>query len=385
MSARDVTEGMFNESIADNSANDGYERVVLSNHSFQRTLSLERKRTERSRKPFLLMLVDFGDLAPSEANGKIVSQILSALSASIRATDIIGWHSKDSIIGVLFTEIIIDDSSSMITAMMARVSTALSKTLSLAQLNQVSISFHIFPETWDGSMRDTPTNPTLYPDISEYEKRRKASRVLKRVIDVVGSVTGLILLAPVFAAVAAAIKLTSKGPVFYRQERIGRHGRRFTFLKFRSMYVDNDATLHREYVRRLIAGDTAPTSANVNGHGVYKITRDPRVTKIGNFLRRSSLDELPQLINVLRGEMSLVGPRPPVPYEVEEYDIWHRVRLLEAKPGITGLWQVNGRSRVKFDDMVRLDIRYARTWSLWLDIKILLRTPHAVLLGEGAY
>ena len=118
---------------------------------------------------------------------------------------------------------------------------------------------------------------------------------------------------------------------------------------------------------------------------MYKIAGDPRITRIGSFLRRTSLDELPQLINVLKGEMSLVGPRPPIKYEVEAYDIWHRGRLMEAKPGITGLWQVSGRSRIRFDEMVRLDIRYARTWFLWLDLKILLRTPLAVLLGEGAY
>jgi lipopolysaccharide/colanic/teichoic acid biosynthesis glycosyltransferase len=198
-------------------------------------------------------------------------------------------------------------------------------------------------------------------------------------------VLGLVLLAPIFAAVALAIKLTSKGPVFFRQERIGRHGKPFVFLKFRTMYADNDSSLHQEYVRQLIAGKAQPNPSNGNGTGVYKITSDPRITRVGGLLRRTSIDELPQLINVLRGEMSLVGPRPPVPYEVGAYDIWHRCRLLEAAPGITGLWQVNGRSRVRFDDMVRLDIRYARTWSLWLDIKILLHTPHAVLLGEGAY
>jgi lipopolysaccharide/colanic/teichoic acid biosynthesis glycosyltransferase len=158
----------------------------------------------------------------------------------------------------------------------------------------------------------------------------------------------------------------------------------FTLLKFRSMYVNNDANIHKEYVQQLIAGE-AERNGNENGEGVFKITNDPRVTAIGKVLRRSSLDELPQFINVLRGEMSLVGPRPPVAYEVEAYDVWHRRRILEAKPGITGLWQVNGRSRVKFDDMVRLDLQYAKTWSPWLDVKILLRTPGAVISGGGAY
>ena len=156
------------------------------------------------------------------------------------------------------------------------------------------------------------------------------------------------------------------------------------FLKFRSMYFENDAEIHREYIRQFIsAGEDHQRPDDSNG--VYKIKDDPRVTRIGRFLRKTSLDELPQFFNVLRGEMSLVGPRPPIPYEVEIYGVWHRRRFLEAKPGITGLWQVEGRSRVKFDEMVRLDLKYAKTWSPWLDIKILLRTPAAVLRGSGAY
>jgi lipopolysaccharide/colanic/teichoic acid biosynthesis glycosyltransferase len=135
----------------------------------------------------------------------------------------------------------------------------------------------------------------------------------------------------------------------------------------------------------LIAGNAERQTAKGNGHGIYKLTKDPRVTRVGAFLRKTSLDELPQLINVLRGEMSLVGPRPAIPYEVEAYQTWHRRRVLEAKPGITGLWQVGGRSRVGFDEMVRLDVRYAAKRSFWLDMKILLLTPRAVIMGEGAY
>ncbi len=127
------------------------------------------------------------------------------------------------------------------------------------------------------------------------------------------------------------------------------------------------------------------TNRAETGEGVFKLVGDTRITRVGAFLRKTSLDELPQFINVLRGEMSLVGPRPPIPYEVENYQVWHRRRLLEAKPGITGLWQVSGRSRVTFDEMVRLDLRYARDCSPWMDIKILLRTPLAVVLGEGAH
>jgi lipopolysaccharide/colanic/teichoic acid biosynthesis glycosyltransferase len=151
------------------------------------------------------------------------------------------------------------------------------------------------------------------------------------------------------------------------------------------MYVNNDASEHKLFVQQLIAGNAASKGSDKTGPAVYKLTKDRRITQVGGFLRKTSLDELPQFWNVLRGEMSLVGPRPPVGYEVEAYDIWHRRRLLEAKPGITGLWQVNGRSRVTFDEMVRLDLRYAKTWSPWMDVKILLRTPAAVVFGDGAY
>ena len=140
-----------------------------------------------------------------------------------------------------------------------------------------------------------------------------------------------------------------------------------------------------EYVKQFIAGHVNPGAPGGNGTVIYKITDDPRVTRVGRFLRKTSLDELPQFLSVLRGEMSLVGPRPPIPYELESYDVWHRRRLVEVKPGITGLWQVNGRSRLRFDDMVRLDLKYAKAWSLVMDIKILLKTPRAVFSREGAY
>lgn len=359
------------------------DRVILNNEAFQRMLSLERKRSERSRKPFLLMLVDLGDRLPSAGNGKALDNIVAVLSSATRATDVIGWHKDNAVIGILFTEMVIDEHSSIMSTMMTRISTMLSKALSPEQITRVSISLHVFPEEWDFDIRNRPSNPTFYPDLSKIESRRKYAFAIKRLMDIVGSGMGLFFGSPVFILIGLAIKLSSRGPVFFRQERIGQHGKPFTFLKFRTMKINNDPQVHKEYVQRLIAGDAALSPAN--GNGVYKIKSDPRVTPVGSFLRKTSLDELPQLINVLRGEMSLVGPRPPIKYEVDAYAIWHRSRLLEAKPGITGLWQVNGRSRVKFDDMVRLDIQYARSWSLLLDLQILLQTPHAVLLGEGAY
>jgi lipopolysaccharide/colanic/teichoic acid biosynthesis glycosyltransferase len=360
------------------------ERAVLNPEAFRRMIALERKRSERSRKPFILLLLDMGD-RPSNKNGKILAKISSVLSALTRDTDVTGWYSEERVVGVMFTEIAAEDSTSIPNTIITRVTDTLRGNLSLEQFNRVRISFHVFPDQWDHEDHEGSSNPTLYPDLSQREDGRKLFRVLKRTMDVVGSALALIFLLPAFLVIAGVVKGTSKGPIFFRQRRIGQHGKSFVFLKFRSMHVNNDAAIHKAYVQKLIAGKAEKQPSNASGEGVYKLTHDPRITRIGAFLRKTSLDELPQFINVLKGEMSLVGPRPPVPYEVEAYDIWHRRRLLEAKPGITGLWQVSGRSRVKFDDMVRLDLHYARTWSPWTDVKILWRTPGAVVLGSGAH
>jgi lipopolysaccharide/colanic/teichoic acid biosynthesis glycosyltransferase len=357
---------------------------ILNAEAFRRMITLERKRSERSRKPFMLLLLDMGDRLPSEKNGKILSKILAALSGSTRDTDVTGWYANHCVVGVMFTEIATGDSSSVPSTIIARVTETLRKNLTLEQFNKVTLTFHVFPEDWDNEAQG-PSNPTLYPDLSQREEARKSFRAMKRMMDVLGSMLALAVFSPVFLIIACAVKATSRGPVFFRQRRIGQHGNAFVFLKFRSMFVNNDASVHKQYVQQLIAGKADKHPSNGNGQAVYKLTKDSRITRVGAFLRKTSLDELPQFINVLKGEMSLVGPRPPVPYEVEAYDIWHRRRLLEARPGITGLWQVSGRSRVTFDDMVRLDLHYARTSSLWMDIKILWRTPGAVLLGEGAH
>jgi len=229
---------------------------------------------------------------------------------------------------------------------------------------------------------DVPATVTFYNELLRNSAQKPLPRLIKRSMDIAGSLLVLAFGLPVFAAVALAIKLTSQGPVLFRQPRLGQYGRTFSFLKFRSMHVNNDAAIHQEYVKKFIANGVAATPTGIGA--TYKLEADPRVTPLGRFLRKTSLDELPQFLNVLKGEMSLVGPRPPVFYEVEAYRVWHKARLLAAKPGITGLWQVAGRSRVKFDDMVRMDLRYANNWSLWLDLKILALTPQAVLSGNGA-
>jgi lipopolysaccharide/colanic/teichoic acid biosynthesis glycosyltransferase len=265
------------------------------------------------------------------------------------------------------------------------VSETLRNELTFEQFSQISISFHLFPDDWENDKPGRPSNSALYPDLTNHDNGRKSLLIVKRAIDLVGCSALTLICLPLFLAIAIAVRLSSKGPILFRQERVGQFGQIFTFLKFRSMYVNNDHTVHREFVTKLIAEEGAASLPSGNRQGVYKLTNDKRVTPIGKFLRRTSLDELPQLINVLKGDMSLVGPRPPIPYELAAYQVWHRRRVLEVKPGITGLWQVTGRSRVKFDEMVRLDLRYATTWTPWLDLVILLRTPVAVIRGSGAY
>jgi exopolysaccharide biosynthesis polyprenyl glycosylphosphotransferase len=204
----------------------------------------------------------------------------------------------------------------------------------------------------------------------------------KRVFDVTFAGGVLVVLAPVFAAIAVAIKLDSRGPVFFRQQRVGLRGRHFDFLKFRSMRAGNDASAHREYVSDLIEnGEQA--CLDENGVELYKLPDDERVTRVGRFLRKYSLDELPQFWNVLRGDMSVVGPRPALDYEVAAYKGWHRLRL-EVTPGVSGLWQIAGRSRVSFDQMVFQDVMYGYNQSLLTDVSICLRTLPAVLMGRGA-
>jgi lipopolysaccharide/colanic/teichoic acid biosynthesis glycosyltransferase len=196
---------------------------------------------------------------------------------------------------------------------------------------------------------------------------------VKRLIDVIGAGIGLLLVAPLLAVIALRIKLDSPGPVFFRQRRLGMHMHEFTLLKFRTMRVDTDDGPHRAYIGKLMNGDHAPEQSNL-----YKLDRSEEVTRIGSWLRRTSLDELPQLVNVLRGEMSLVGPRPCIRYELEYFEPYHYERF-RVPAGLTGLWQVTARAHATFADALGLDVAYARSWSLGLDLRLLGRTPLLLL------
>ena len=225
--------------------------------------------------------------------------------------------------------------------------------------------------------------PVMRVRLHPHERR---ARLSKRVFDVTLAGGALLVLSPLLLAIAAAIKLTSKGPVFYVNERVGLKGRTFRFLKFRSMQVNSDHEAHRDFVCRLIDGEVVCEPGDegfTEDDAFYKIADDPRVTRVGALLRTYSLDELPQFWHVVTGEMSLVGPRPALPYEVERYKEWHRERL-NAVPGVSGLWQVAGRSRVGFDDMVLEDVMYTYNQGLMTDLGICLRTVPVVLFGRGA-
>jgi lipopolysaccharide/colanic/teichoic acid biosynthesis glycosyltransferase len=359
-------------------------RSLLSEDAFVSMLYLERRRAERAQKRFVLVLVDVKRALEEGNKNRTLGKISVALTNSTRETDILGWYLEDNLIGVIGTELGEAEPKAIHERMLEKLRSAFQQTVGKEKSSKISVSFHFFPEEYGKGDADSSANVALYPDISRKEDSKKVAFGIKRAMDVVGSAAALVFFSPFLAAIAIAIKLSSEGPILFRQERLGQYGQTFTFLKFRSMYTNCDAKIHQEYVNQFISGQVDECGAD-GAKPVFKIQKDPRVTAIGRFIRKTSLDELPQFINVLRGDMSLVGPRPPIAYEFRAYDLWHRRRVLEIKPGITGLWQVEGRSRTRFDDMVRLDLKYARGWSLWLDVKILIQTPSAVFSGDGAH
>lgn len=358
---------------------------ILPEEQFRQTLCRERKRSERSRRHLLLMLVGIKDLTGRECDSRMPKQVAESVRRTTRETDLAGWFEEGRVLGVIYTELGSSEVSSAIGIIRSKVIAGLQESVKANQLEKLAISFHAFPKDWVAEGLGPFGQDVLYTDLCEEGKKKKPFLLIKRAMDVVGSASALLLLSPVFVVLAIIIKLTSKGPILFRQQRVGQYGVAFEFLKFRSMYVSTSADIHKEFVRNFIAGKADIAGAEGKQKAIYKITNDPRVTGIGKFMRRTSFDEFPQFWNVLKGDMSLVGPRPPIPYEIEAYDIWHRRRLVDAKPGITGLWQVHGRSKSTFDDMVRMDLHYSRNWSLWLDMKILLQTPCAVLSGDGAH
>jgi exopolysaccharide biosynthesis polyprenyl glycosylphosphotransferase len=341
---------------------------VLHETLFRSALVRERRRSDRSGQPLAVVLV-------TGAEGSDASYA-AAIAAAKRGMDVVGWFNGQTL-GVIMPEIRAADDE-FANEVYTRYRRAITNKLGSEVARDTHIELHVHAAVTVGR-RDVDC--LIEPSGCEVAERFGYDSA-KRVLDVVASLVLLFLLAPVFAIIAVLVKLKSPGPVFFRQERVGHGMKPFSMLKFRTMHVDADHGLHHRFVSSFIKSGALAQDAGRNG--MFKLTNDPRVTRFGRILRKTSLDELPQLWNVLRGEMSLVGPRPPLRYEVEQYQLWHCRRVLEAKPGVTGLWQVKGRSKTTFDDMVRLDLRYAKARSFWTDIKILLATPAAVIAGKGA-
>jgi lipopolysaccharide/colanic/teichoic acid biosynthesis glycosyltransferase len=348
---------------------------LYEQRTFQELVILERKRSERSKKPFLIVFIDIRKAKECHASLKAIKR---ALFSSTRDIDIKGWWQDNQVLGLILPEA----GKASAPIVMEKISGSLQQLLEPSIFEDIGFSSAAFPEDIVSPSTDKiaiAKQVDFYPLPATNVTRRRTALGIKRLVDIIIAASAIALLAGVFLLISVLVRATSKGPVLFRQERIGFKGKPFTMYKFRSMYVNRDASPHKEFIKNYIAG------TNDTDGGVYKITNDPRVTPVGRLLRKLSLDELPQLFNVFKGDMSLVGPRPPIAYEVEMYDIWHLKRIHEMRPGITGLWQTMGRSTTSFENMVRMDIQYIENWSLWLDFKLLLLTPWYVLTARGAY
>ncbi len=347
---------------------------VLPRHYFLRQLEREKRRTDRSKASLSIVLFRFDSKSGDHIDN--VDRLLRVLSKKKRETDIIGYLSDD-FIAVLLTDTEEQGTHVLTQKVVAHLGSTPYSTVAATYPDR------LFDDLTGKNQTTQDPNPFFlerFPGASD----STGSYALKRSLDIAGAIIALLLLSPLMFVIAIAVAVTSPGPVIFKQVRLGKRGVPFNFYKFRSMYCNADDQVHRDYVAKLIAGDVHGVNQGDETTPLYKMKDDTRVTRIGRLIRRTSMDELPQLFNVLRGDMSLVGPRPPLPYEAEKYQSWHLRRVLEVKPGITGLWQVNGRSKTSFDEMVRMDLRYTRNCSLALDLKILIKTVKVVVRGDGA-
>jgi exopolysaccharide biosynthesis polyprenyl glycosylphosphotransferase len=340
---------------------------------FLKQLHLETLRAQRSKSTLSIILLTLDKEANLESLN--MNEILSVIRKKTRDTDISGFINHKAIC-VLLPDT--DESGAK------EICAKLANKIPQFTITSSSYPDHIFESLTKNGCVQPDAFPFEIWDPMESKGASWFKSFLKRGMDIVGSIIGILVFMPVMLITALIIKVTSPGPVIFSQTRLGKHGAPFTFYKFRSMHVNMDNQLHRDYVHDFIKGRHEKINQGDAETPIYKIKSDPRITKVGKFIRKTSIDELPQFFNVLKGDMSLVGPRPPLPYEAENYQAWHLRRILDMKPGITGLWQVEGRSKTQWDDTVRLDIRYIKTWSLLLDLKILLRTFKEVLKCRGA-
>ncbi len=344
---------------------------VLRTDDFAHAVRRETRRSERSGAP--LSIVRYA-LDAASADSLQFEHLLEILQNSKRETDFLG-HIDNETLAILCP----DTDAAGAQGLIAKVAPLIADIPVLAAT--ATFPEHLFEGLAVGSSAGDALKLFTAP---EPQVDRLGHYRLKRTLDIFSASLALLLFGPLMLVVALIVRLTSPGPVIFKQPRLGKGGVPFTFYKFRSMVVNVDDRIHREYMANLIrAGHGAPSAADASTAS-YKMKADPRVTRIGKFIRMTSIDELPQLFNVLNGDMSMVGPRPPIPYEAAHYEPWHLRRILLTKPGITGLWQVEGRSRVTFSEMVRMDLRYISNCSLALDLKIMAKTVGVVLRCSGA-
>jgi len=340
--------------------------------SFFNQLRLEKLRAHRSKTTLSIILLTLDKVTEGESIN--LNKTLDAVRARIRNTDISGFVNHNTI-GILLPDTNENGAKEIC-----------GKLLNGDKNPQFSATISSYPDHIFESLAKTGSiRPDAFPFGLENSIGPSWFKLLlKRGVDILGSIIGIVIFMPVMLITALAIKVTSPGAVIFKQIRLGKQGTPFTFYKFRSMYVNRDDQIHRDYIQDFIKGHHEKVNQGDAEEPLFKIKSDPRITRIGRFIRKTSIDELPQFFNVLKGDMSLVGPRPPLPYEAEKYEPWHLRRILDMKPGITGLWQVEGRSKTGWDDTVRLDIRYINNWSFMLDMKILLKTVKVVLRCRGA-
>lgn len=344
----------------------------LSRAQFLNCLRSEKRRSERSKSPTSIILFSMGEnTKKAEENRK---EFYNYINRVTRETDIKGFVDED-MIGLILP----DTDRKGVQTCVRKLSQGNGHVL-------YSVVSATYPDTiFQKLIDETNVQPDLFPlDLDREVKAYVLKLFFKRVLDIVGSTMGLIFFSPFFLTIGLAIKLNSPGPIIFKQMRLGKNGEKFKLYKFRSMYENADDLVHREYITNLIGGNLDKINQGDGEKPIFKMQADERITSVGKIIRKLSLDELPQFMNVLRGEISLVGPRPPIPYEIEKYEPWHLRRILEMKPGITGLWQVGGRNTTTFNDMVRMDLRYIKNWTFRLDLKILMKTMLVAFRPSGA-
>ena len=354
---------------------------LLSESEFSDTLRRDILRSDRSLRS--ITILSFSIMDSDLDHGKELESLVrfaNIVNDNIRSSDVKGWYKKNSKLSV---SVILYNTNLMDSERVVRIlynGFYNHYNCSNNKVDTILCTMFSYPQVHDEN------NLSVYIKKFEYEFPNMRFHIddfleynfptSKRALDIAGSLIGLILLFPLFVVVSIYIKIVSPGPIFFMQKRVGFNKKYFMMIKFRSMHVNSDECIHRKYVAKLIK-ESSNNKDQCSNIPMKKIDEDDRIIPCGNILRKSCIDELPQLINVLVGDMSLVGPRPAIQYEFDEYQHWHTKRV-DIKPGMTGLWQVKGKNNIPFKDMVRLDINYCRNVTFWLDVKILFLTPFVI-------